>query len=803
MGRNLKRLIVPAVLLIVFSVIGSSRISFNVNALDLLPSGLPEVEAFERLMKNFSRENELIITLEAKEDPYLAEDAMRSLVSHLQRGLAEDISSIRGELPLFEDPELGAELIAWLWLNGDPANLKQLASRLDSGATTKQLSEAMEELQSGFFSEKTVLLGYDPLELTTFEGNGTRGFLSGESNGFQSSSGEFRVIYIEASVPKFASYIEAGEWVDKVRAAVQDWKEASADEFDIANLTIDFTGEPTFTSEISRSMQNDMVKSVLFTTVLICILFWLMHRQLTPLFWLMVMLAVVFSATFAAGGLILGQLSAMSIGFAAILIGLAVDYGVVLYREREAANGSVKFLRWKIGSGILWAAATTAAVFVSMNFSSLPGIRELGTLVALGILIGALVMLGLFAPVVAETPVVPETGKRSRDFNAGAKPVWWITGATIVAGISTILAVGWPGVNRESRPFNLKNSPAMAAFEKLSSEMHDGARTLPVIVSGKDYGELAGKLAEAQLILQRELDSGAISEMTLPTVLAPHPANQAANLAVLESEILGHESRLIDEVLKAGFTAEATALTGNIFHEWTGFVQRTDPVGSIILPDSDAARWLLSRMVGTARGEIVVLGEVIPVDEDAFVDSLPQETSGAFQLAGWPVLIPALHELIEKDFMRVFLPMGVILLVMLMLVFRDWRDVCLSLVSILFGGLMLLTLTLWFPIEWNFFNLTGIPILFGTGLDFGIHMIFSLRRSKGNLAVTREGIGKALLFCGCSTAVGFGSLSFAGTQGLSSMGLICGLGIILNMITAVWLLPHWWRAAHAKQLAEG
>ena len=93
-----------------------------------------------------------------------------------------------------------------------------------------------------------------------------------------------------------------------------------------------------------------------------------MHRRLKPLLWLVLMLAVVFLGTFAAGGIVLGEVSAMGIGFAAILIGLAVDYGVVLYRERGAGNGSAKTLRKQIGPSILWAAATTAVVFCVDEF---------------------------------------------------------------------------------------------------------------------------------------------------------------------------------------------------------------------------------------------------------------------------------------------------------------------------------------------------------------------------------------------------------------------------------------------------
>ncbi|MCB1092611.1 MAG: MMPL family transporter, partial [Verrucomicrobiae bacterium] len=106
------------------------------------------------------------------------------------------------------------------------------------------------------------------------------------------------------------------------------------------------------------------------------------------------------------------------------------------------------------------------------------------------------------------------------------------------------------------------------------------------------------------------------------------------------------------------------------------------------------------------------------------------------------------------------------------------------------------------PVEWNAFNASSLPILFGTGLDYSIHVIFALRREKGNVRAMQAGIGKALLFCGLSTAAGFGSLAFASSEGLSSLGMVCALGITINMATAVWLLPWWWRAVDPTGLGR-
>jgi predicted RND superfamily exporter protein len=75
-------------------------------------------------------------------------------------------------------------------------------------------------------------------------------------------------------------------------------------------------------------------------------------------------------------------------------------------------------------------------------------------------------------------------------------------------------------------------------------------------------------------------------------------------------------------------------------------------------------------------------------------------------------------------------------------------------------------------------------------------MIFALRRTGGDLRAIRLGISRAILFCGLSTAVGFGSLSLASNLGLASIGRICGLGVLIVMLTTIGLLPHWWYRMH-------
>ena len=168
-----------------------------------------------------------------------------------------------------------------------------------------------------------------------------------------------------------------------------------------------YTGRPAFVTEIATSMQRDLSGSIVGTASIIALLFWLSHRRWLPMLWLLALLALILAATVGIGGLLLGSISVISLGFAAVLLGLAVDYAVVHYQEALAhPQLSVPEIRRAIAPSILWAAITTISAFLVLNLGGLPGLAQLGTLVALGIALAALVMVVAYLP-----PLFPDRRK--------------------------------------------------------------------------------------------------------------------------------------------------------------------------------------------------------------------------------------------------------------------------------------------------------------------------------------------------------------------------------------------------------
>ena len=113
MNRRYFFLWIPVVL--VLGAIALTRLSFNVDPLDVLPDDVGGVKELRIFSEQFSGKGELIITLERDQEDVSAE--ARSLAECLQG--TEGLASWVEWQPLWEeDPDIASQLPAYVWLNG-------------------------------------------------------------------------------------------------------------------------------------------------------------------------------------------------------------------------------------------------------------------------------------------------------------------------------------------------------------------------------------------------------------------------------------------------------------------------------------------------------------------------------------------------------------------------------------------------------------------------------------------------------------------------------------------------------------
>ena len=367
--------------------------------------------------QHFTKAEEMVITIDAT-NPDQAPAAAKELASAL-REHTNLVSQVTWQPPWMEHPEQLGELLGWLWFNQSPAEFAALKERLAPDNLTNVLQQTKDALATSMSPMDLGRLQYDPYNLMSLSAiSSVANFSNGQSQQmFASADGKFRVLYVESAV-NLSGYRECERWLNEIYGVVgqatgtpratraEPGGSATGEGGTPAlhndlwkGVTIGYTGRPVFVVEVATSMQNDMSHSVGATSTIIAILFYLMHRRWRPMLWLLALLMMILAATLALGGLLLGAINLVSMGFAAVLLGLAVDYAVVHYQEALAhPQMTVQEIRRAIAPSILWAAITTMSAFLVLNLGGLPGLGQLGTLVAIGIGLSAWVMVMIYLP---------------------------------------------------------------------------------------------------------------------------------------------------------------------------------------------------------------------------------------------------------------------------------------------------------------------------------------------------------------------------------------------------------------------
>ena len=791
----------------------SQRISFDTDPLELLPADLPEATGLKLFQSRFGKDIDLMIAIEG-EDAGLVSEAARSLTAHLlsmpglvARAYWQAPGSESGDI----EPLSFAELIAYGWMNAPPQSWDDLLARLSPEASRIALEDAFDTVAYGQIVDPELSMfraSTDPLgivhALPEFEDLFTSG---DETDQFRALDGKLRLVRAEAPTD-IANYKLTIAWLEQIEPAIRAWQSAAPP--GIRALDIDWTGRAPYTAEIAGAMESEMQWSVVIAIVLIHTLFFIFYRRFIPIIWLVLCLALTFTLTLTIGSFIFDDLGATSVGFAAILIGLAVDYGFVIYQESLRHGSEPAPLRRLLGYSISWAAVTTAAVFIGLRLSSLPGASQLGTMVGIGISVGALVMLTLFTWLNHLSPPRQSLPPQPRPDSIRRRRCERLATIGILAAAAcSLVAHGLPAISASAEDLRPKDSHASRVFVEIWEKFGWGKRGgLQVVIAGKDEAEVGRRIHETRTLLAGDESDISREVLLPPTFLFSDIAKQIANrararAALAEWQRIRRDSATIarPDNLEPEHVDEILALTAAVFVSIERFAG--EPADQPLTPSSATSRWVLDNVISRSPLPVCALGSIQLPERSAATTAEELRLaellgSDGVYPAGWDLLRPAIVRIMAHELYWVVIPMSIILLAMLWLAFRRLRRVALSIAALAFSFTVLLAVMSWIGAQWNLMNLASIPLLLGAGLDYSIHMQLALRRLAGDAAEARRTIGRALILCGLSTATGFGTLVNSSNAGLASLGLVCSIGILITMLTCVLLLPAWYRWSHQK-----
>ena len=782
-------------LLLVPIAIGVARLHFDAEVLDLLPARVPAVQGLKLYQQHFANARELIVTIRAG-DADAAKAAAQTIAEKL-RAEADLISDVTWQPPWREHPEQTSELIAYLWLNQPPEIFNQLAGRLAESKLAAVLAATREQLATTLSPADLAQSGYDPFGFTRLPENLT-GLAAGFGQGdqmFASADGAFRILFVK-SRSELAGYRECADWLAAVKKIVAAAR--PADE----KIEVGFTGRPAFVAEISASMKHDIILSVGGTAGFIAILFWLAHRRVQPMLWLLTLLALVLAATLALGGLIFGTVSVISMGFAAILLGLAVDYAVVHYQEALAQPElSIPQIRRAIAPAIFWAAVTTISAFLVLNFGGLPGLAQLGSLVGIGVALSAGVMIFAFLPPLfpdrmkpTENPAKAKSEPATQLNPLRAKMVFAATSLLILIG-AAILFSGPPKMDTSADALQPRGSQAYAALNAIKENLGQKREPLGLVVAGRSENEVAQKLDAIEPVLENAVAEHTLAGFTSPRAFWPRTDFQIQNRATAQ-KLVAERAGLHAAAQAGGFAESSLGLTDGILETW----QRAVLATKVYWPTNPLGTWILEKLAVRETNQFFAAAFLYPATN---VTSYAQLTArlphDGVWLSSWELLGGTVLAEVQKNLWKLLVPMVGLILISLWLAFRRPAEILSSLGILILSGIGLLAVMKLCGWSWNLLNLMALPLILGTGVDYSIFMQLALRRHGGDLRFAERSVGRALLLCGGTAIAGFGSLGLSSNAGMASLGRVCAIGIGGNMLFSIFLLPTWWKFFSAEK----
>ncbi|MDY7226094.1 efflux RND transporter permease subunit [Hyalangium rubrum] len=162
---------------------------------------------------------------------------------------------------------------------------------------------------------------------------------------------------------------------------------------------------------------------------------------------------------------------------------------------------------------------------------------------------------------------------------------------------------------------------------------------------------------------------------------------------------------------------------------------------------------------------------------------------GRISAAGEPMVLADILEMVTHEAPRILIGTVLVVLLAMWVTLGNLRLALLCLTPTVVSLLALVGLMPLLGMEFNYLNILVIPVLIGTTVDAGVHLLTRLVAPDSDFVSVYSETGRAI--CGglLTSAVGFGALFLADHPGLNSVGALANLGFGVNLLVMVVAFP--------------
>ncbi|NBS34694.1 MAG: hopanoid biosynthesis-associated RND transporter HpnN [Methylocystaceae bacterium] len=818
------------------------KFAIDTDTVNLFSSSLPWRQNENKLYKTFPETVDLIVAVIDAETPEKADTAAKELTNALsgqplmsrvwqpddnsffrkngllylsQADVEHHIGMLIGKAdvlqPLAEDPSLRG--LSAVMIDNQKRSAPSARATAMYLAGLNEFSRAFEETLKG----ETTKVDWEKL-------------LAGGSNKSEPQTdnplNQKRRLVLIKPVIDFSALAPGAEAIDLVRKTAATLKLTKEN-----GVNLRLTGQVPLADDEFSTLSENMALNTSVTLGLVTLILFLALRSPKLIIAVLITLIVGLVLTAGAGVLLIGRFNLISVAFAALFIGLGVDFGIQFatrYREERHSDNDLErallAATRNIGGSLTLAAVSLLAGFFCFLPTSFLGVSELGLIAGVGMIIAYVATLTFLPAMIKLLHPRPE---HVPIYTASLAAVdHWILEhrKLVLAGTAVVVAAGLPflmHLSFDSNPMNLRDQKieSVATFLDLSQDPQTAPNKIEVLTPSIDEARILAKKIAAlpevdhvhsiDTLIPTDQDAKLAlidrAKTALKGALEPSkksPPSDAETVKALTnaSKVLQRAAGKTPDPSLTRFTTTLDALAAatpairakaadaafSNFQKLMSDLKQALGAAEIT-PESLApdlrAEWISSD--GLVRLEVTPKGD----SNDRLVMTKFAEAVQvvAPNASGPPVIVSEAGRSITRAFLEAGLYALIAIFIILAVALRNPLDVALTLGPLVLAGIMSLEAADMAGMSLNFANVIALPLMFGVGVAFHIYYVIAWR--KGVVDMLASSLTRAIFFSSLTTGVAFGSLYLSSHPGTASMGELLIISLFFTLLAAFIIVP--------------
>jgi len=618
--------------------------------------------------------------------------------------------------------------------------------------------------------------------------------------------------------------------IKRIRQILDEFQPTTKD------IRVRLTGLPVMLYDERKTCTEDGIRSGIISVVAITIIFAIGFGEITRPIQAVTALMVGLGWSLGFTTLAVGHLNFITVSLMTMLMGLGIDFGIhLLFRFDEELGrgfeGEEALVHTMNGTGVdtLVGATATAVAFLALTQADFRGIAEFGIIASGGVLLCFLSTIVVLPSMLSLFPGKPRPPISPEGFLA-----WFEKGvlqrAGGVVGLSVVLlALGLFYGSRVGFSYNLlevqaANLDSVKTEKEMVSTLRRSVLSGQVLVEGEEQArqklvELQGlstvsgvgsiltilpKADPRKAVLVQQIVNE-ISGLQLPQAI---PLETADDLRRLQTTLTNMEANGKNRAANPQVRSRIETIKeltrkmgpGPVQEGLSQFQDDTRKEASGILdllrrqvaepPTTDdlPPALVIRSLSPTGHYKLSVSAKKNIWEKDNLLEFLAQTRTVDPDMVGHPVVQAHILEAFDRAFRRTpWYTLAGVLLVMAVYL-RNLRAILLSLLPTATGVIFIFGVMGLVGLSFNVVNFVALPMSVGIGAVYGVHSLHRMREQNSEELLSSS-TGPAILLSGMTTVAGFSTLMTANHRGLSSLGFVISVGVAVNFLASLVLLP--------------